>query len=573
MFLRSPGSERITHGRYSRARVPSLLSSLFFLSNNNALTNSLPTVTTTSRVSRYKDLYRKSMAASEKSMAASEKDVILQLVTGLIRKINTMQEGEKQVERWKKIEESGPVNELMLNSVVEVSSTSTVYGKFKPWETHSEESSKGSGFAIEIAGKKILTNAHVVIAMNDHTSVNVKRHGSSINYKAKVVKISHECDLAILDIDSDKFWDGMYLLELGDIPPLQEVVSVVGYSEGGDNICVTKGLVLRVETKEYDHSDKDLLSIQIDASIDHGNTGGPVIMGNKVVGVAYAFSPKKNSGFVIPTPTIKHFISGVQESRQYSCFGSLDLSYQSLENVQLRNHFKMSPEMTGILINKISSSSGAYKILRKYDIILAIDGVPIGNDEKVPFQNKRRINCSHLVSLKKPGEKALVKVLRNGKEHEYNISLKPVKPNVKVQEFYNLPSYYIFGGFVFAPLTKSYLDGLNEYDINKGYASLNGLQVKKVNRVKVKNLKHLCELIEKCCTNDLKLVLQDDKVMVLNYESAKTATLQIIERHGIKSHISKDICLPMLLDDPFKDNRINLLPSSIRPIFDLVQKD
>jgi len=85
---------------------------------------------------------------------------------------------------------------------------------------------------------------------------------------------------------------------------------------------------------------------------------------------------------VIPTPIIKHFITSVQESRQYSCFGSLDLSYQSLENVQIRNHFKMSHEMTGILINKINSSSGAYKILRKDDIILAIDGVPIGNDEK-----------------------------------------------------------------------------------------------------------------------------------------------------------------------------------------------
>lgn len=77
-----------------------------------------------------------------------------------------------------------------------------------------------------------------------------------------------------------------------------------------------------------------------------------------------------------------HFITGVQESRQYSGFGSLDLSYQSLENVQIRNHFKMSHEMTGILINKINSSSGAYKILRKDDIILAIDGVSIGNDEK-----------------------------------------------------------------------------------------------------------------------------------------------------------------------------------------------
>ncbi|XP_019084313.1 PREDICTED: putative protease Do-like 11, mitochondrial [Camelina sativa] len=574
----------VTVGRYSRARVLSLLSSFFFYPICN---NAQPTVPTASQVSRYNDLYRKSTVAAERRS-------VLSYAVTCRRKIHTMQEGDKKIERWNKIEESCPIDELMLDSVVEVSSTSTLYSKFKPWQTLEEKSSKGSGFAI--AGSKILTNAHVVRAMNDHTSVNVKKHGSPINYKAKVQKISHECDLAILEIDSDEFWDGINPLELGDIPPLGEVVSVVG----GENICVTKGLVLRVETKKYNHSDKDLLSIQIDASIDHGNTGGPVIMGNKVVGVAYAFYSTKNSGFVIPTPIIKHFITGVQESRQYSGFGSLDLSYQSLENVHIRNHFKMSPEMTGILINKVYSSWGAHKILRKYDIILAIDGVPIGNDEKVPFQNKNRINFSHLVSLKKPGEKALVKILRKGKEHEYNITLKPVKPNVKVQQFYNLPSYYIFGGFVFVPLTKAYSDNLSlsgckcalydtyrkagehqlviiskilEDDINKGYQRLDDLQVKKVNRVKVKNLKHLCELVEKCSTKYLRLVLEDDKVMVLNTESAKKATLKIMERHKIKSVISKDICLPMLLDNPFKDNRINLLPWSILPMFDLVHKD
>ncbi|CAL9221087.1 unnamed protein product [Arabidopsis halleri] len=539
-------------GRYTRARVPGLLSSLFFYrSCNNILTNSLRTVTTAGRVSRYDYLCRRSTSAAERG-------VVLPFALTGRRNIHSIHEDAKKLERWKKIEESRPVDELVLDSVVEVFSDSTGYSKSKPWQTLDQKSSRGTGFAI--AGKKILTNAHVVMAMNDHTFVDVKRHGSQIKYKAKVQKISHECDLAILEIDSDEFWKGMNPLELGDIPPLEEVVSVVG----GDNICITKGLVLRVETRIYDYSDNDLLSIQIDATINDENTGGPVIMGNKVVGVVYEI------GFVIPTPIIKHFITGVQESRQYSGFGSLDLSYQSLENVQIRNHFKMSHEMTGILINKINSSSGAYKILRKDDIILAIDGVSIGNDEKVPFQNKRRIDFSYLVSMKKPGEKALVKVLRNGKEYEYNISLKPVKPNFTVQQFYNLPSYYIFGGFVFVPLTKTYLDSEHHQiladDINEGYQSLDGAQVEKVNGVEVKNLKHLCELIEECSTEDLRLDFKNHKVLVLNYESAKKATLQILERHKIKSFISKDICLPMLLDDPFKDNTINLLPWSVLPL-------
>ena len=73
-------------------------------------------------------------------------------------------------------------------------------------------------------------------------------------------------------------------------------------------------------------------------------------------------------------------VTGDEESDQQAVFCSLGLSYQSIKNAQIRNHFKMSSEMTGILINKINLWSGAYGILKKNDIILAIDGVPIAND-------------------------------------------------------------------------------------------------------------------------------------------------------------------------------------------------
>ena len=86
------------------------------------------------------------------------------------------------------------------------------------------------GFAI--SGKRILTNAHVVEVLNEHTSVHVKKPGSTIKYKSKVQKIAHECDLAILEIDSQEFWKGMNPLELGGIPPLKKAVFVLGYSGG-----------------------------------------------------------------------------------------------------------------------------------------------------------------------------------------------------------------------------------------------------------------------------------------------------------------------------------------------------
>ena len=80
-----------------------------------------------------------------------------------------------------------------------------------------------------IPGKRIITNAHVVA---DHTFVLVRKHGSPTKYRAEVQAVGHECDLAILVVESDEFWEGMTFLEFGDIPFLQEAVAVVGYPQG-----------------------------------------------------------------------------------------------------------------------------------------------------------------------------------------------------------------------------------------------------------------------------------------------------------------------------------------------------
>lgn len=66
----------------------------------------------------------------------------------------------------------------------------------------------------------------------DHTFVLVRKHGSPTKYRAEVLAVGHECDLAILVVESQEFWEGVNFLELGDIPFLQEAVAVVGYPQG-----------------------------------------------------------------------------------------------------------------------------------------------------------------------------------------------------------------------------------------------------------------------------------------------------------------------------------------------------
>uniref|UniRef100_A0A1D1XZU2 Protease Do-like 10, mitochondrial n=1 Tax=Anthurium amnicola TaxID=1678845 RepID=A0A1D1XZU2_9ARAE len=467
--------------------------------------------------------------------------------------------------------------ELALDAVVKIFTVSSSPNYFLPWQNKSQRETYGSGFVIP--GRRILTNAHVVA---DNTFVLVRKHGSPTKYRAEVQAVGHECDLALLTVESEEFWEGMQFLELGDIPFLQEAVAVVGYPQGGDNISVTKGVVSRVEPTQYVHGATQLMAIQIDAAINPGNSGGPAIMGDKVAGVAFQnLAGAENIGYIIPVPVIKHFIAGVEESGKYVGFCSLGLSCQPTENAQLREYFHMSPEMTGVLISKVNPLSDAYGVLKKDDIVLAFDGVPIANDGTVPFRNRERITFDHLVSMKKPNETANVRVLRDGLEHEFSITLQPLQPLVPVHQFDKLPSYYIFAGLVFVPLTQPYLHEYGEDwyntsprrlceralrelpkkageqfvilsqllmdDINAGYERLSELQVKKVNGIDVENLKHLCRIVEDCTEESVRFDLDDERVVVLNYQRAKVATSRILKRHRISSPMSTD------LFDDYKD--------------------
>ncbi|KAL9283465.1 putative peptidase Do [Arabidopsis thaliana] len=442
------------------------------------------------------------------------------------------------------------------DSVVKIFSFSREPNVVQPWQTTEKEYSS-SGFAI--SGRRILTNAHVV---GDHSYLQVRKHGSPTKYKAEIKAFGYGYDLAILGIDSEEFWEDMNPLELGDIPFIGETVYALGYPRGGDTISVTKGIVTRVEPQKYSHSSIEILTIQTDACINGGNSGGPVVMGNKVAGVVFE-NDSPSDKYIIPTPIIKHFLTGVEETGQYLGLCSLDISYQSMENDYIREHFKMSTEMTGVLINEINPLSSAQGILKKDDIILAIDGVPIENDETIPFRKKERINFEHLVTLKKSGETVLLKVLRKGKEQEFNIIVRHEQSLVPDR---HLASYYILAGFVFVSLSKPYINKSSKIcectskrkvtkageqiviisqvllnDITSGYRDFKDLQVKNVNGVEVLNLRHLIELIEMCCEEDLRLDLENGRVISVNNKSAKEATSWILEHHGIPSAMSKDL--------------------------------
>lgn len=62
-----------------------------------------------------------------------------------------------------------------------------------------------------------------------------------------------------------------------------------------------------------------------------------------------------------------------------------------------------------------------------------------------------------------------------------------------------------------------------------------------MNGVEVENLKHLCSIVENCTEENLRIDLDDERVIVLKFQNARLATSRILKRHRIPSAMSNDL--------------------------------
>lgn len=342
-------------------------------------------------------------------------------------------------------------------SVVKIYTVNNRYNYHEPWQMQGQSSYQGSGAVI--AGKRILTNAHVV---SDHTFIQVRRAGKAKKYTADIEIMAHESDLAILKVKDESFFNGVRPLAIGELPEIRDKVSVYGYPEGGDKLSITEGVVSRVEHSNYAHSGAYLLACQIDAPINSGNSGGPVIKDDKIVGVAFqglSNDRYDNIGYMVSVPVINHFLEDIQDGK-YDGTPDTGISMQQMENPDIRLNYGMSDDKTGVLVNKVYPDSPATGILRSGDVILAIDDTSVENDGTIEFRKGERTFFTYVMQQKQIHDTVDLDILRNGKNLRVKIKLTEVIDYERVvpnRQFDRAPTYFITGGLVFEPLTLNYL--------------------------------------------------------------------------------------------------------------------
>lgn len=342
--------------------------------------------------------------------------------------------------------------DITKQAIVKIYTTSKIPNYQEPWSS-SMQNSTGSGSIID--GEYILTNAHVVA---NQAFIEVQRYGERKRYIARVYAVSHQADLALLRVEDEKFFSGVTPLGFGTLPNIEQKIVVYGYPMGGDTLSATIGVVSRIEHNEYAHSGEAFLAIQVDAAVNPGNSGGPALSDGKIVGVVMQVIQKsQNIGYLVPVNMVQHFIEDMKDGK-YDGFADLGLATQKLLNPAMRRYYGLDDNVTGKLIDKVVDTSSLFGVVKSGDILTSVDGHKIEDDGTVEFRRHEYTHYQHFVDAHQMGDIVKLGIIRDGKKMDIEAKLNIVADDiflVDTTRYDTMPSYFIYGGYIFSPLTRN----------------------------------------------------------------------------------------------------------------------
>ena len=269
----------------------------------------------------------------------------------------------------------------------------------------------GSGVIIREDGY-IVTNNHVI---ENATKIEVTLN-TNVTYPATLVGTDPVTDIALLKIDAT----GLPMIPFGDSDKLRLGEWVIAIGSPYDlRSTITAGIVSAKgrSMPNYTGEFKIESFIQTDAAVNPGNSGGALVdKAGNLVGINTAIVSRTGSytgySFAVPSNIVKKIAYDLMD------FGSvkralLGIVMQPIDD-KIASELKLSSR-NGVYINEVSKGGAADAAgIKAGDVLIAIDSIDITTPSSV----------QEVVSRFSPGDEAVLTVIRDGKEKEFDVTFK-----------------------------------------------------------------------------------------------------------------------------------------------------
>jgi putative serine protease PepD len=264
---------------------------------------------------------------------------------------------------------------------------------------------EGSGFVFDAQGH-IVTNQHVI---GDSTSIKVEFWNGAV-YDARVIESDSSTDLAVIKVSAPSSLLHPLTLANSNTVQVGDGVIAIG-SPFGLAGSVTSGIVSalhRSMTSPNHFTIGD--SIQTDAPINHGNSGGPLLNSSgQVIGVTTQIQTESGGndgvGFAVPSNTIHRIAPKLVAGEKV---------HHAYLGIYVEDAKTSSSATAGALASQVKPGTpAALAGLRRGDVIVRLDGAKVTSSD----------DLTRILDLKQPGSKLAATYLRGGTSHTVTITL------------------------------------------------------------------------------------------------------------------------------------------------------
>jgi serine protease Do len=431
-----------------------------------------------------------------------------------------------------------PVQEQVKDTVVQIFAQVAEVDLLQPYKTPAQYSVCGSGFFINEEGD-IITNAHVI---NQACAiwVQIPSLGRRI-IDVELVGMTPDRDIALLRVTPEglktikKVMGRVPYLPIGDsdLVKRSDEVLAIGYPLGQQSLKSTTGVI----------SGREQHMIQMDAAINPGSSGGPLVNDlGEVIGInTSGRTEAQNVGYAIPINELKIVLPDLYKTllvrKPY-----LGIMYNNAS--ESLTEYLNNPEPGGCYIVEVVKGSTLYKAgVMPGDMLYELDGyqLDIYGDMCVPW-SEDKISIVDYISRISAGEKVSLLVYRQGERIEFTVGfdLTELPPIRKVYPGYEEIDYEVIAGMVIMQLSVNHLNmmindipGLAKYMEMKNQSEpvliithifpnshlyrtrtlTVGSTINELNGIKVTTLKELREALKKSIHDKFLTLKASDNVM------------------------------------------------------------
>jgi len=324
-----------------------------------------------------------------------------------------------------------------------------------PLNNFSSSKSSGTGFYIDCG--IILTCYHVI---QNSLKIFVKTYNKSyeiFDNKAIVKYIFPDDDLAIIEVENKDIIYNIFDYHILTEKINNLEVNTVGFPLNSTSLKINKGVIAGFQDS----------NIQTDSTLNPGNSGGPLLYNNKVIGINQSrlTGVASNTGFAVPI--FRFLILYKLKNDQLKLVNNKpNLLFRFQKNKQKFNNFDY-----GVRINELHKNSCLHKYdININDIILKINGNKIDNEGKIKFSFfPEKILLTDLKYWFTIGDKIRLTYYsyKENRINDKNIQLDYFETHL-LKYYKELNRKYIFenNGLVFSIFTEYHIDELSSLEIS-----------------------------------------------------------------------------------------------------------